>query len=334
MMMAISSSTTRLVANRNARVLRLQPPKCMSSTTSLAGSSSPPRLVLSRRVWQAHLEKMPKQPKGTNTTKVKPDDKPWPRNVKIGAGVAACIVIPYTTLWLITSNPTLRNILGPYLPLDQLRTHFGSLEWDAQSFVDQGDPIPPGCYQYPLELSFRDRLQQAIIESADQATTTAKIYLLGDSQQEQVKKVPASAKANPETLASLVGAQLDPGIKVAVVFEDPEPSEDEMDGSQVEMVTFEDEKQNPEDIPTKSLLKETVTYSTWYYTPVVTEETERAQRSSDMEIDRLRLEYTVKKLEKDLRDPTCTRDHDEMRAELKQAKSDLSRLKWKRRLGL
>jgi hypothetical protein len=276
---------------------------------------------------------MPKQPKATGN-KAKPDEKPWPRNVKIGAGVAACVIIPYTTIWFITSNPTLRETFGTYLPLDQLRSHFGSLEWDAQSFADQEEPIPTGCYQFPLELSFRERLQQAIIEQANQGMTTAKIYVLGDSQEEQVetiKQVPASTKANPEALASLVGARLDPGVRVAVVFQDPESSLEDS-APQDGIVSFDD--RNEEDIPTnKSLLKETVTYSTWYYTPMVDEESAKAKRSSDNEIDRLRLEYTVKKLEKDLRDPTCTRDHDEMRAELKQAKSDLSRLKWKRRLG-
>lgn len=287
------------------------------------------RPVLSRRVWQAHAQKLPKKPK---VDKVKPDDKPWPRNVQIAGGVAACIFIPYTTVWLITSNPTLREVFGPYLPMDRLRKHFGDLEWDSQSYADHEEEVPEGFYQYPVEDSFLNRKQQATIDELGNETITANIYLLGDSQIKETRQVPGSVKANPQSLAELVGAatDLDGGIRVAVDFVDPESGV----VMSSEMSEFDVAPQQ-ENVPTRDLLKKMSVFSTWHYTPAVgAQEQENNKKTSDVEIDKLRLEYTVEKLENDLRDPNCTRDHDEMRAELKQARRDLSRLKWKRRLGL
>jgi hypothetical protein len=258
--------------------------------------------------------------------KGKLDDKPWPRNVQIGAGVAACFFLPYTAVWVITSNPTLRDAFGPYLPLDRLRSHFGELEWDVQSYADQGEEVPDGFYQYPSELAFRERQQQRIVEQAEKEPVTANIYLLGDSQRQEVRQVPASTRANPTTLTKLAGAAGAPKVAVDFVSETAQ----HLTG---EISTIDDES-SERNILTEGLLKKTQTFSTWFHTPGTDPQEERNRKVSDRDIEVLRLEYTVEKLENDLKDPLCTRDHDEMRAELKQAKSDLSRLRWKMRFRL
>lgn len=283
------------------------------------------RPVLPRRVWQAHVRKLPKKPK---IEKPKPDDKPWPRNVLIAGGVAAGVLVPYFGVWLITSNPTLRSVFAPVLPMDRLRKHFGVLEWDAQSYADKDDEIPEGYYQFPMEMSFSTRQQQARIEEWEKQTVTANIYILGDSQVQETKQVPASTAANPQNLVKLVGATVDGNSRVAVDFVDS-PSGD---GTASEMSAFDEKLQ--ENIPNQDLLHRMHTFSTWHYTPAMGRNDEKpSQKTSDVDIQRMRLEYTVEKLQKDLRDPNCTRDMDEMQAELKQAKRDLSRIKWKRRLG-
>ena len=283
------------------------------------------RPVLSRRAWQAHAQKLPKKP---NVAQAKMEEKPWPRNVLIGAGVAAGIFVPYTSLWVITSNPTLREACAPFLPLDRLRSHFGEFEWGVQSYADKGEEVPEGYYQFPSEAPFRERMQQAYVEQAESETVTANIYFLGDSQRQEVVQLPASTRANPETLMKLSGAEDSP--KIAVDFIASETSPDQQ--APVDLSFFNEGSE--QSVGTEGLLKKTHTFSNWYYSPVIEPQDQRNRSASDNDIDRLRLEYTVEKLEKDLRDPLCTRDHDEMRAELKQAKSDLSRLKWKRRLRL
>lgn len=284
------------------------------------------RPVLPRRAWQAHVQKLPAKPK---VKKEKPDEKPWPRNFQIAAGVAACVFIPYTGVWLITSNPTLRDTFGPFLPMERLRRHFGTLEWDAQSHADKDEEIPTGFYQYPLEDSFRDRQQQKKIEESLEQNVTANIYVLGDSQAKETKQVPASISANSQNLGKIVGAT--GGPRIAVEFADDDDNTDQVADDQPVF----DEPPAGENTKTGDLLRQMHTFSTWHYTPAVGEEAQQGgnQKATDTDIDRMRLEYAVEKLQKDLRDPNCTRDHDEMRAELKEAKSDLSRLKWKRRLG-
>lgn len=313
-----------------ARIVAVRPLKAAGERTAFSTAEAV-RPVLSRRVWQAHAQKLPKKPKAA---KVKPEEKPWPRNFKIAGGVAAAIFIPYTGVWIVTSNPTLRELLGPYLPLERLRKHFGNLEWDVQSYPDEeedGGNIPDGYYQFPLEDSFRDRQQQSMIVNADQATLTAKIFVIGDgAQAEEQRQVAASVKANPEALANVIGgtSRMGPSTRVAVEFEDL--STDTATGeSAFETDSFVLEKPDGSP-PTRGLLREMHTYSTWHYTPSASPEEEK---TSNAEIEKMRLEYTVEKLGKDLKDPNCTRDRDEMQAELKQAKRDLSRLRWKRRLG-
>ena len=113
-----------------------------AATTSTAGSAVRP-VVVSRRAWQKFLtQRKPPSSSGGKTgasstsTKPKVEDKPWPRSMQIAGYVGAGIAVPYISLWLITSNPTLRSWFGPFLPMDKLRSHFGHLESDAYSFVD------------------------------------------------------------------------------------------------------------------------------------------------------------------------------------------------------
>ena len=301
--------------------------------------------VLSRRVWQSHAQKLSK--KTPKVEKVKPEEKPWPRNVPIAGGVAACIFIPYTLVWMVTSNPTLRQFFGPFIPLDRLRKHFGVLEWDSQSYTDQQEEdedasllLPEdGFYQFPVEDSYLVRQQQETIEELENETITATIYLLGDPQIQETKQVPASIKANPRTLAELVGAAAASGpattecaTRVAVEFIANDSVQEERDSavSGLDMSPVENK-------PTRSLLQRMSVYSTWHYAPTFGTEEDPGNpknKATEVDIDVLRLEYTVEKLEQDLRDPNCTRDRDEMQAELKQARRELSRRKWKRRLRL
>ena len=100
-------------------------------------TSTDPRLVLSRRAWQAHAKKLPAKPKPKATK----EDKPWPREYQIAGYVAAGLFIPYSLLWFALSNPSARaqlEVIAPDLVDNPtLRKHFGELEWDAQAYGDK-----------------------------------------------------------------------------------------------------------------------------------------------------------------------------------------------------
>jgi hypothetical protein len=56
--------------------------------------------------------------------------------------------------------------------------------------------------------------------------------------------------------------------------------------------------------------------------------------NTDTQMEQSCLECTISELEKNLKDPNCTRDNDDVMTELRQSQRDLSRLKWKRLLGI
>jgi hypothetical protein len=292
------------------------------STTTVA-APPPRRLVVSRRAWRAYKETLPKKVK----KKVdKPEDKPWPRNMQLAAYGAAAIFVPYATIWFITSNPSLREALQGVLPLDKLRSHFGDEEWDVKSYVER-EELNEECYKFPNEPPLLERQQEAKIQEFNDGKVSANIYLLSDDgSQEQMKEVPASTRANRKALLELVGTS--DGKDVAVDFVDTYDSEMDSSSSSSE---FGDTLSFPESADSVRPLLQTIhTYSSWHHVP-----SQQAQAASQLNVDLEvpRLEFVIDELEKSLKDPSCTRDIDGMVAELNEAKSDLRRLKWKRRLG-
>jgi hypothetical protein len=96
-------------------------------------------------------------------------------------------------------------------------------------------------------------------------------------------------------------------------------------------------KEQPHTTPKKTLplLQQTHTFSNWYYHHhYPAQQSSQPSSMTDVEVEESRLEYTITELEQQLKDPNGTRDIDDMASELRQAKRDLSKLKWKRRLGL
>ena len=89
------------------------------------------------------------------------------------------------------------------------------------------------------------------------------------------------------------------------------------------------------------LLQKTQSFSTWYHVPTQggqqTSGSSGASSSNDSEIELSRLEYyhVRANLERNWKDHNCTRDIDEMMADLQRSERELSALRrWKRRLGL
>lgn len=290
-----------------------------------------PRRVISRRAWQAHERTLPKKPKFKST---RVDEKPWPRNMQLAAYAAGAVFVPYSTLWLISSNPTLRELFKDIIPMDMIREHFGEIEGDAQSYEDKlsGEALDRGYSRLPEELPLAERQRQAKIEELNSANVTVNVYLLDSSSSQTTIKAPGSVPANPDKLLELLGSQVEhTKSSVAIDFEEDQDSY----ASNASDLLYEDgmaQDFTVED-PTKDLLRQTHTFSTWYYQRPVQEE-QQAGKVTDRDMEISRLEYTIDKLQKDRKDPASTRDMDDMAEELQQAKSSLSKLRWKRRLGM
>jgi hypothetical protein len=84
------------------------------------------------------------------------------------------------------------------------------------------------------------------------------------------------------------------------------------------------------------LERQTYKYSLWHYLSPMQQlqQEESSPRMSSYDIDVSRLEHEIQKLQDDLNDVNCIRDIDDMALELKEKKSALRNLRWKRRLGI
>ena len=291
----------------------------MTTTTT---TSSSRRVAISRRVWQAHKATLPK------TSRPKPksaDDKPWPKSVQMAGYAAGAIFVPYSCIWLMTSSPSLRPWLGSYLEL--FRRNFGEEEWDAKSYVEREEELEDGYFQFPGEWSYNERTLDKAAEARDLENITANLYVLGGDQLvHQTKQVPASTRANRQVLSEVLESS---NAAVAVDFESSANDSE----SCSESFIMADQPDSTTVSKTKPLLQQTHTFSKWYYLHRAEQQSSES-KMTDVQVEESRLEYSIAELEKQLKDPNGTRDIDNMTSELRQAKRDLSKLKWKRRLGL
>ena len=132
--------TTETAKNSSARQQRSR-----LSTTAASSTTKQPEqpLVISRRAWLEFKESRGIKKKRPDPSKrpKSDDEKPWPKSVQIAGYAAGTVAVPYIILWTITSNPTLREWFGPYIPLEKLRPYFGKLEWDAQNFSEEMESV-------------------------------------------------------------------------------------------------------------------------------------------------------------------------------------------------
>jgi hypothetical protein len=244
--------------------------------------------------------------------------------------------------------------------MNKFRTHFGQLEWNVQSYVDdmennlqeeeakQQPDVNVEYYQFPEEPTYQERKQQTIIDSmnSSEINVTINVYESDGHEFQETKRIPAKTTANLSTLLQIVkkgvSLSLDSSgskVSVAVDFEDDNSNFDSASRSSIESTDsmFDTTTDYSGSIdptsPASLLLKGTQVFSSWFYVPTQQQQQSQQRQSKEIDMDISRLEYTVQTLEMNLRDPACTRDMDEMSSELRQAKQELSTLRWKRRLG-
>jgi len=391
---SIPIARNRLSLHRTIKTSTVQQQQRAKLTTTAAASSTKQQkpIVISRRAWLDF-----KESKGITKRRLDPskrpksdDEKPWPRNMQIAGYVASGLAVPYMILWTITSNPTLREWFGPYIPLDKLRTHYGKLEFDAQSYSEEMEGIENRekngkdetelliqYYQFPEEAPFHERRQQEATEAMNETdlNVTLSLFSSSSSVPEEIatKKIAAKTVANTKNLLdafSSATSSTRENMTVSIDFLDrhdevntignldttrsfnvPDETMDLLsdgtlmaDADSVENLKIE-RGFHDVSLGSRQLMKETQTMSKWSYIPQAAGEDSKkgtndsssvakALNLTEVDIEISRLKYEVSELQKNLRDPMCTRSIDDMTTELRQAKRDLSRLTWKKRFRL
>jgi len=349
-----------------------------AATSSTTKQQQP--LVVSRRSWLDFKESrgITKRRPDASKRRKSDDEKPWPRNMQIAGYVAGALTVPYVILWTITSNTTLREWFGPYIPLEKLRSHYGKLEWDAQSYCEEMEDTKNkeksgkdesqlliGYYQFPEEAPFHERQRQKIVEAMNESDVKVTLSLSSSLSEEVVTtKIASKTVANAKDLLEYFPStsnSTNGNTTVAVDFMDSNEEDNDADNLDATSTTKVHERtiESPYDgalmtdadsmannktgggydglhdlsLGSLQLTKETQTMSKWAYIPQAAGEGSKKSTSnaSSMEIEMGRLKYEIIELEKNLRDPMCTRSIDDMTAELRLAKRDLSRLTWKKR---
>eukprot|EP00531_Pseudo-nitzschia_arenysensis_P012575 CAMPEP_0116140642 /NCGR_PEP_ID=MMETSP0329-20121206/13964_1 /TAXON_ID=697910 /ORGANISM="Pseudo-nitzschia arenysensis, Strain B593" /LENGTH=391 /DNA_ID=CAMNT_0003635785 /DNA_START=146 /DNA_END=1321 /DNA_ORIENTATION=+ len=218
-------------------------------------------------------------------------------------------------------------------------------------------------YQFPEEEPCKTRRQQELVEAINGSDISVTLSLQSSStastpDEVVTKSIAANTVANPNTLLEYfpsASSSVGGNTTVAVDFLDRKNEDSDVnsfnagettDGT---LMTDADSLESngsfgtsAHDLASESrqLGKDTQTSSRWAYVAMANGSTQKDAKTtssppqiSETDIEIGRLEYEISELEKNLRDPMCTRSIDDMTTELRQAKKDLSRLKWRRRLG-
>jgi hypothetical protein len=214
--------------------------------------------VISRRAWLEFKESRGITKKRPDASKrpTSNDEKPWPRNMQIAGYVAGAVAVPYIILWTITSNPTLREWFDPYIPLDKLRTHYGKLEWDAQSYSEEMENAKNkekngndesqsliGYYQFPEEAPFHERRQQQIVEAMNESDVKVTLSLSSSSslsEETVTKKIAAKTVAKAKNLLEYFPSALtsmNENTTVAVDFLDRNDEDNDADNLNATSIT-------------------------------------------------------------------------------------------------
>lgn len=309
--------------------------------------------LVSRRQWNKLYKPPPRKPRNKNAD----DEKPWPRSVQIAGYAAGVTVVPYCIAWFIALNVTVREALDPLVPgmVPLLRQWFGDEDLNAVSYVDrraEGDKliIPKSLVD---EIDTKARKEQAALQpllTEHPVPSRLRVYMEGGFNLSEIVDLPGTTLANTKTLLAVLMKDRDRAIEEDVVtsisVEFTDVREANQEGTDDDMIV---ELQLPEDTSTlKSqithMLKTTSIFSAWHYFPEILMQQQEQNRQQQEQPqaharrqDELRigqLEYEIEELEKQLKDHSTMRSFDDIQEDLSRNKSELRRLKWRKRLNL
>lgn len=303
--------------------------QCRTLSDAAQSSSSSSRII-SRRAWQEYVRKHPPR----NTQKAAPKkqaEKPWPKSLQMAGYTMAAIFIPYSIAWFLASNGSARALVvhSSQIMDDLLRHHFGEQEQDVNYYQTMHEGLEPH-YQLDGEASYKERCQEEEIQALNSTDVKVRVRINGgDDFVDTV--VSGTTPARVQDILSAIGKESLQTSNDTVVAIDFGRVVGDANETQDGQLTSEDTIVVSLEADTL-ITRETNIYSLWQYITSTKQQEEKPRfSSSDTEI--ARLEHEISQLQSDLRNVHCTRDRDDMERELRQCKSALRNLKWKRRFG-
>lgn len=317
-------------------------------------------LIVSRTALQRLTKKYPQYLKEKVVkSKAKKDDSTWPVSMQRFGYGAVALSIPYSMMIVIAESPRLRATLEGDPGSDD-RDHFGRKVVDfVRWFWGHEDTIPYSEYveiegggedqkEISLEsdISAVERSGQEIIQRQLRDELKVKAETDGDGEERFGKidgRLPASDIVqvwNTIGMGADNSAELAPE-QVYLTFEDDEnvgSSEGDVSMSDIDSVFTSG---NVGQTPSQELVNLTSIWSAWYHfadstTSTGSENTAPSTNSRAVAdpyhsaIEELNLE--LEDVEKDLRDPFCIKNRDDMETEIQRIRKEIGALKKERRM--
>mmetsp|Transcript_49173 Transcript_49173/g.73085 ORF Transcript_49173/g.73085 Transcript_49173/m.73085 type:complete len:349 (-) Transcript_49173:42-1088(-) len=324
---------------------------CRNATTI----STPPPRIISRRQFQLQQKRRPpelkKTPIATSKAKGKEDDAKWDSSVIYAAYAAAGLFIPYSICTAVSSFPSLRTFLEGDKPHDPTDCKYGKMvvSWVRTNWTDDGQTFDGESLERMEQEIEISRILDEPVRISVRVENSGRDGA-GDAM-EGVGSLDASlpiTKARAEILKGVGLNEEDVGVTSAISIEAVDDEEgngatitgtggqdDASDslgqaisfGDSVDFSSVAESTTTTTAVESAKLRHLTHSFSTWHHFPntgggkeVVNPATMNAEERRISE-----LEWKEAQLQMQMIDPNCTRDIDDMQAELKQIKSELKK---------
>lgn len=309
-------------------------------------------LIVSRRALQRLSNKYPQHLKETiNQSKPKKDDTAWPVSMQRAGYAAVAFAIPYSICVTIAESPRLRDRLegdpGPddHDPIGRKVVNFVRWYWGHEDMIPYSEYVETKDHKeisLDSDISTMDRLGQASIQHRVHDEVQIRVETDGDGE-ERFGTIPGSVPASDiSQIWSSIGSsngskELEPK-QVYVTFEDGNnntSSDENESNDELQLSTGEGDFTSP----AQDISRLTTIWSAWNHFANAAGGAENSQAATtynSMDADEIHIEelqYAIQNLQKDLRDPYCSRDRDEMEQDIAKLKREVGASKRERRMG-
>lgn len=304
--------------------------------------------VVSRRALRLRLQKNSNlNPYSVISPKSNTNDLSWPRSFQLMGYSALCLSVPYTFFLVLSESPRLREYIIDYFSTGNTLVEWTRWYWGEKEKVPYSELIDKkemGKVSLRTEVCSKIRQEQKEIKrNIDSDVTVGIISITNNDNDPEIGKIPGYLPVDDVFLIwNLLCDNCQPPIheynKLEVTFKD------ENDGITTPAFIEIDKIKN-ENNSLRSLIN---IWSAWNYFPTLTITPLNNQSKSsffnkrsflkdyndtEIEMKILELEWHVSELTKELCDPNCTKNRDDMEGDLFEFRKELKLWRKRRRFG-
>ena len=327
-----------------------------------SAAAKAPTLIVSRRALERLSNKYPQylKPKVASSKNSKADDSPWPKSMQRVGYAAIAFAIPYSVSVIIAESPRLRADLEgdpgseDGTPFSRRVVNFVRWYWGHADEIPYADYIEieksgEESKEISLEsdISKFERDGQELIQKRIRKELKVKAETDGDGEERfgkidgRIKSLDLAKVWNSIGMGTDSNPDLVPN-QVYLTFDDDEDYSGAEEGENGNGMESEFVLGASGNTPVKELVNLTSIWSAWYHFAENSSATDPDNNSSltstksridpyQNAIEELKLQ--LEDLEKDLKDPYCMKDTDDMKDEIKRVRKELGSLRNERRIN-